>query len=120
LTFIEEYQEAGRLKAVCSHTNHLVEYYAKRERFDTALEKVDRNLSQLVTMDMGDEDIKWHLFIARVLKAEILMDMNHSEGSREEIELAFVVIPDSIEMWQLGVGTRREYYKRGLKLRSML
>lgn len=38
LTFIEEYQEAGMLKAVCTHTNFLVEYYTKQERFDTAME----------------------------------------------------------------------------------
>jgi len=118
LTFIEEYQEAGMLKAVCTHTNFLVEYYTKQERFDTAMETVDRNIFRLLKMDMEDEDIRWHLFIARVLKAEILMGANYPKDSRKEIEKAFDVISDDIELWKLGVGTRRDFYERGMKLRN--
>jgi hypothetical protein len=118
LMFIEEYREAGKLKAVCSHTNHLTEYYVVQEKLDFALETVDGNISLLITMDLVDKDVKWDLFIARVLKAEILMNKSNVEGSRSEIGKAFEIIPEDIDLWRLGVGVRRNYYERGLKIKN--
>lgn len=119
LAFIEEYHEAGKIKAMCSHTNHLVEYYIKHERYDEALERVEGNIALLVSMDLDDDEVKWYLFIARVSKTEILMIHGNLEDSRKEIEKAFEVIPDDIAFWKLGVGIRRIYYERGLKLKNM-
>ncbi|MFW9767424.1 MAG: hypothetical protein ACFFF9_11275 [Candidatus Thorarchaeota archaeon] len=119
LADIEEYQEAGKLRAVCSHTNHLVEHYVRHNRFDVALEKAEGNISLLMNMDLEDEDVKWYLFIARVLKAEVLMSHGDSEGSNKEIEQAFEIIPGDIELWKLGGGVRREYYERCMKLRTI-
>ncbi len=117
LMFIEGYQEEGKFKAMCSQTNSLVEYCISHERFAIALEKVEGNISHLVTMDLEDEETKWHLFIARVLKTEILMGNDNPEDARKEIERAFEIMPDNIALWKLGVGTRRHYYERGMKLR---
>ncbi len=117
MIMIEEYREVGKFKAMCSQTNSLVEYYISHERFAIALKNVEGNISHLVTMDLEDEETKWHLFIARVLKTEILMGNDNPEDARKEIERAFEIIPDNIALWKLGVGTRRYYYERGMKLR---
>jgi tetratricopeptide (TPR) repeat protein len=118
MMIINEYREAGNFNGACAQTNHLVEYYIRQEKFDTALEKVEGNISQLVTMDREDEYVKLYLFIARVLKAEILMDTNNPEDARKELEKAFEVVPAVIEMWKSGSGTGKDYYERGLKLRN--
>ncbi len=120
LTFIEGYQEEGKFRIACAQTNLLVEYYVRQDRFDVALEKVEGNISQLITMDLEDENVKVYLFIARVLKAEILMVKNNLEDSRKEIEKAFEVLPAAIKKWKVGLGTGREYYERGKKLRNDL
>jgi hypothetical protein len=120
LMIIEGYREEGKFSSMCAHTNHLVEYYIQSERIDDALQRVKENISLLVSMDREDEDSKWYLFVARVMMAEIFVSMNNTEGSIKEIEKAFNVIPDDIQLWQLGVGTKREYYERGLKLRDTL
>jgi hypothetical protein len=69
-------------------------------------------------MDLVDKDVKWDLFIARVLKAEILMNKSNVEGSRSEIGKAIEIIPEDIDLWRLGVGVRRNYYERGLKIKN--
>ena len=118
MSFIERYRKEGKLEAACAHKNHLVEHYIKQERFDTALEKVEENISHLASMDLNDEK-RWYLFIARVLRAEILRSTGNPEDSKKEIENAFEIIPDDIEFWKLGGGKRREYYERGMKLKTM-
>lgn len=104
---------------MCTQTNHLVEHYIRQGKFDSALEKAEGNISHLVTMDLEDEDIKWCLFTARVLKVEILMSSDYPGNSKKEIEKAFKVIPDDIELWRLGVGVRRNFYERSIKLRTI-
>ncbi|MHA2160110.1 MAG: hypothetical protein ACXABE_14515, partial [Candidatus Thorarchaeota archaeon] len=118
LMFIDGYREEGKFRVACAQTNLLVEYYIRKERYDNALGRVEGNISQLTTMDLQDETVKLYLFIARVLKAEILMVKNNPEGSRKEIEQAFEVLPVAIKKWKLGLGTGREYYERGMKLRN--
>ncbi len=118
LMIVEECRVEGNLRWMCSQTNTLVDYYLRQERLDVALEKIDENLSNLETLDLDDEDGRWYLFIARVLRAEILLATNNPKESRKEIDKAFEIIPDDVELWMLGVGTRREYYERGMKLRT--
>ncbi len=117
ILFIEGYRKDGKLEAACAHTNHLVEHYIKQKKFDTALEMVEENISRLVSMNLNEET-KWYLFIARVLRAEILNKKNRLEDSKKEVERAFEVIPDNIALWKIGTGTKRDYYERSMKLRN--
>ncbi len=117
ISFIEGYQEECKFRAMCAHVNNLVEYYIRQERLESAIERVEDNISILMTLDLEDEEVKWHLFTGRVLLAEILTLNNKLADSRKEIDRAFEIIPEDIPMWQLGVGRRREYYERGKCLR---
>ncbi len=116
ISSIEGYRKEGKFRAMCAHTNNLVEHYIKQERLDSAIESVDKNISTLMTLDLDDEEVKWHMFIARVLKADILIRDNNHKYSIKEIDAAFEIIPDDIAVWKLGV-RKREYFERGISLR---
>lgn len=39
---------------MCAHMNTLVEHYIKEDRLDSAIERVEDNISILVTLDLDD------------------------------------------------------------------
>jgi hypothetical protein len=120
IKIIDEYREESKFKAMCSQTNYLVEHYIRQEKRDLALEKIEGNISHLLTMDLDDEEVQWCLFIARILKAELLFGNNNPMAAKVETDLAFALVPTNLRIWQLGVGTKREYYERGLNLKNIV
>ncbi len=117
LANIREYKEEGQWKAVAAQTNNLVEYYIRVDRFDDALQSAEENITLIEGMGTEDEDTKWYLFIAQVLKAEALQHQDKVEDSAKQIQKAFVIIPPDTSVGLLR-GVRKTYFEKALKLRG--
>ena len=111
----EAREDPSKVIWVCLHTNYLVEYYIKTERFDDALLNVEENLTKLNQVDKKNKIVMREYFVSHLLKGEILVKTGQLEDGKKEWSYALELYPSGPDVWGIAAMYVR-YFKEAKEL----
>jgi tetratricopeptide (TPR) repeat protein len=108
-------EDLSQLVWVCVHTNYLVEYYIRKERFDDARMKVDENITMLEKLDKENKIANREYFVAHVLRGMILVEKGKLKDALKELRYVLEQYPSDVDIKKM---EKREvfYFKEAQNL----